>query len=210
MTTGAGTTSGASTTTTAARWTALAAVAAALSPAVLSAIGVTRTVAGVPGGMTSDHVVAVIGAVAAGVTLVLALLPGRQDRVLAGTAIATLAFVAPTVLTGALSPLGAVCQVLARALLIAVGIVVLRGSSDIARRLGWVVTIAAIIWFAGEMSLYAVVPFTQDQAVLTVLFTLPGVGATVAWLAAALLVLPTLVEPVGRGLQRLWASAEVR
>ncbi|WP_336697365.1 hypothetical protein [Curtobacterium sp. USHLN213] len=96
------------------------------------------------------------------------------------------------------------------AALVAFGVLTVRGLRGPQRVLGWVVTIAAALWFVVSVLTQTVPPPSTAQEVLAVVYAVPGVLQAVVFLAAAVLVAVPLLRPVGAGAGSLWSSAEVR
>lgn len=100
--------------------------------------------------------------------------------------------------------------VVAQGALVAFGVLTVRNEDGVQRAFGWVVTVAASLWFVTALLSNAVLLTALPQEALGITFSVPGLLQTVAYLAATVLVAVPLLRPVGRGANALWASAEVR
>lgn len=196
--------------TTSARWAALAAVVAALVPA-LGVVGVwaDQTIGGSWTYGPVARVLGVVGLLAGVVTAVLA--ARRGDRATLGFGLAAVALPLGVLVASVLHPVAAVLLLLARVLLVAFGVVVALRSAGARRVAGWSVTVGAGVWLLSEIGMDVLFRFwIPPQEALLPFFTVPQVGQFVGFVVAALLFVPPLVRPVGAGLRRLWATADVR
>ncbi|MFS2029105.1 MULTISPECIES: hypothetical protein [unclassified Curtobacterium] len=149
------------------------------------------------------------GTVVAGVcgaVVLVAALRSRDRRALA-FGVAVLAFALAWAVSG---PIAAALYWIARAALVAFGVLTVRGLRGPQRALGWIVTIAAALWFIAALLTQTVPPPSTAQAVLVVVYAIPSLLQAIAFLAAAVLVAVPLLRPVGTGVSSLWSSAEVR
>ena len=149
------------------------------------------------------------GTVVAGVcgaVVLVAALRSRDRRALA-FGVAVLAFALAWAVSG---PIAAALYWIARAALVAFGVLTVRGLRGPQRALGWIVTIAAALWFIAALLTQTVPPPSTTQAVLVVVYAIPSLLQAIAFLAAAVLVAVPLLRPVGAGAGSLWSSAEVR
>ncbi|PZE93372.1 hypothetical protein [Curtobacterium sp. MCBD17_008] len=187
------------------RLSALAAVVAALVPAVTVVIGWLDRMAAWP---TSSGL-GVVGLVAGAVTAVLA--ARRGDRATLGFGLAAVALPLGVLLPTALHPVATVLLLLARVLLLVFGVVLVVRSSGSRRTAGWFVTVGAGVWLLSEAVMNVLFRvWIPPQEALLPLFTVPQVGEFVGFAAAALVFVPPLVRPVGAGVRRLWDTADVR
>ncbi len=190
------------------RWIALAAVVAALAPALSGFAGLVTLTQWDPG-TVALRVGAVVGGLAAVVVGWVAW--RRSDRTTLGFALAALCFALSWVPLGALSfPVSTILSIASKALLIAFGVVVLRRSTGATRIAGWVIAVAAAVWLLGGPAIWLGTLPQATQTMLTVLFTTPAVAQIVAFLAAAALFVGPLVRPVRAGARYLWTTADVR
>lgn len=150
-------------------------------------------------------VATVVAGVCGAVVLVAAL--RSRDRRAVALGVAVLAFALAWAVPG---PIGDGLYWIARAALVAFGVLTVRGLRGPQRVLGWVVTIAAAVWFVVSVLTQTVPPPSTAQEVLAVVYAVPGVLQAIAFLAAAVLVAVPLLRPVGTGAGSLWSSAEVR
>lgn len=150
-------------------------------------------------------VATVVAGVCGAVVLVAAL--RSRDRRAVALGVAVLAFALAWAVSG---PIAAALYWIARAALVAFGVLTVRGLRGPQRVLGWVVTIAAALWFVASLLTQTVPPPSTAQEVLVVVYTIPSLLQAVAFLAAAVLVAVPLLRPVGAGAGSLWSSAEVR
>jgi hypothetical protein len=187
------------------RLSALAAVVAALVPAVTVVVGWVDRMAEWP---TSSGF-GVVGLVAGAVTAVLA--ARRGDRATLGFGIATVALPLGVLLPTVLHPVATVLLLLARVLLVVFGVVLVVRSSGPRRTAGWFVTVGAGVWLLSEAAMNVLLRvWIPPQEALLPLFTVPQVGEFVGFTAAVLVFVPPLVRPVGAGVRRLWDTADVR
>jgi hypothetical protein len=187
------------------RLSALAAVVAALVPAVTVVVGWLDRMAEWP---TSSGL-GVVGLVAGAVTAVLA--ARRGDRATLGFGIAAVALPLGVLLPTVLHPVATVLLLLARVLLVVFGVVLVVRSSGPRRTAGWFVTVGAGVWLLSEAAMNVLLRvWIPPQEALLPLFTVPQVGEFVGFTAAALVFVPPLVRPVGAGVRRLWDTADVR
>lgn len=216
--------------TTRDRLTALAAVVAALVPALAVVsdwlqfaldLQEDRYVVGF-------RTVLAVGIVAAALVAVRAL--RGQDRVLLGFALAVLTWSLAGFVPSSAWPVGTVLFIAARALLFVFGVLlVLRtraatapgaGTSTtstgpaggrVHRVAAWAVLVGAGVWLAWtvvEPVLFGL--WVPPQDALTGLFAIPQAGQFVAFVGAVLVFVPPLVRPVRDGARRLWETADVR
>lgn len=149
------------------------------------------------------------GTVVAGVcgaVVLVAALRSRDRRALA-FGVAVLAFALAWAVPG---PIASGLYWVARAALVAFGVLTVRGLRGPQRALGWIVTIAAAMWFIAALLTQTVPPPSTAQEVLVVVYAIPSLLQAIAFLAAAVLVAVPLLRPVGTGVSSLWSSAEVR
>ncbi|MFZ6990918.1 hypothetical protein ACO0E1_03415 [Curtobacterium sp. RRHDQ66] len=190
------------------RWIALAAVVAALAPALSGFAGLVTLTQWDPGTIAL-RVGAVVGGLAAVVVGWVAW--RRSDRTTLGFALAVLCFALSWVPLGALSfPVSTILSIASEALLIAFGVVVLRRSTGATRIAGWVIAVAAAVWLLGGLAIWLGTLPQATQTMLTILFTTPAVAQIVAFLAAAALFVGPLLRPVRAGARYLWTTADVR
>ncbi|WIB16457.1 hypothetical protein DEJ34_04795 [Curtobacterium sp. MCPF17_050] len=192
------------------RLSALAAVVAALVPAVTVVIGWLDRMAAWPTSSGLGVVgLGVVGLVAGAVTAVLA--ARRGDRATLGFGLAAVALPLGVLLPTALHPGATVLLLLARVLLLVFGVVLVVRSSGSRRTAGWFVTVGAGVWLLSEAVMNVLFRvWIPPQGALLPLFTVPQVGEFVGFAAAALVFVPPLVRPVGAGVRRLWDTADVR
>ncbi len=141
-----------------------------------------------------------------GVVVLVAALRAR-DRRAGAFGVAVLAFALAWFLPGALAT---ALYWVPPAALVAFGVLTVRGLRGPQRTFGWIVTIAAALWFVASLLTQTVPPPSTAQEVLVVVYAIPGLLQAVAFLAAAVLVAVPLLRVVGRGAGALWSSAEVR
>ena len=142
----------------------------------------------------------------AGAVVLVAAVRARDRRALA-FAVSVLAF---ALLWPAPGWATAVLVVVAQGALVAFGVLTIRNEDGVQRAFGWVVTVAASLWFVTALLSNTVLILAIGQEALGIVLAVPGLLQTVAYLAAAVLVAVPLLRPVGRGVNALWASAEVR
>jgi hypothetical protein len=190
------------------RWTALAAVVAALAPGLTGVVGLVL--------LTQWYleppvliVGAVIGGVAAAAVAVAAY--RRHDRVTLGFAVSVLCSALGWLpLGGASFAVSTILTLASQALAVAFGVMVARRGRGATRIGGWVIAVAAAVWLLGGFSLWFGTSPSASQGLVDVLVTLPAFAEAVAFLTAALLFVGPLVRPVGDGARYLWSTAEVR
>lgn len=187
---------------------ALAAVLAALGPALGGTAGLVTLTQWDPGTRSL-----VVGAVVAGLAAALVGVHAwrRSDRTTLGFALAALLYTLSWVPLGAASfPVSTILSTASQALLVTFGVVVARRSTAATRIAGGVVAVAAAVWLLGGLAVwFGTLPGTS-QAVLTALFAIPASGQVTAFLVAAVLFVGPLVRPVGDGVRSLWSTADVR
>lgn len=103
-----------------------------------------------------------------------------------------------------------VLLVVAQGALVAFGVLTVRNEDSVQRAFGWVVTVAASLWFVAALLSNTALVLATPQEALGIVLAVPGLLQTVAYLAATVLVAVPLLRPVGRGANALWVSAEVR
>lgn len=103
-----------------------------------------------------------------------------------------------------------VLLVVAQGALVAFGVLTVRNEDGVQRVFGWVVTVAASLWFVAALLSNTALILATPQEALGIVLAVPGLLQTVAYLAATVLVAVPLLRPVGRGANALWVSAEVR
>lgn len=103
-----------------------------------------------------------------------------------------------------------VLLVVAQGALVAFGVLTVRNEDGVQRAFGWVVTVAASLWFVAALLSNTVLILATPQEALGIVLAVPGLLQIVAYLAATVLVAVPLLRPVGRGANALWVSAEVR
>lgn len=103
-----------------------------------------------------------------------------------------------------------VLLVVAQGALVAFGVLTVRNEDSVQRAFGWVVTVAASLWFVAALLSNTALILATPQEALGIVLAVPGLLQTVAYLAATVLVAVPLLRPVGRGANALWVSAEVR
>lgn len=103
-----------------------------------------------------------------------------------------------------------VLLVVAQGGLVAFGVLTVRNEDGVQRAFGWVVTVAASLWFVAALLSNTALILATPQEALGIVLAVPGLLQTVAYLAATVLVAVPLLRPVGRGANALWVSAEVR
>lgn len=212
--------------TRAARWIALAAVVAALVPALSVIVGWLPFVVGWPDPSNPVlRALVVVGLLAALVVAVHAI--RRRDRVLLTFAIAAVAFPLASVLPRGVDPVATILFLVARVLLLVFGVLLVRraahpgadrtaaesetGSRRLQRTAGWAVMSGAGLWLGAELvEQLAFRVWMPPQEALFGLFAIPQVGQLVAFVAAAVCFAPPLLRPVGAGVRRLWDTADVR
>jgi hypothetical protein len=212
--------------TRATRWIALAAVLAALVPALSVIAGWLPFVVGWPD--PSDlglRALDVVGLLAALVVAVHAM--RRHDRDLLTFAIAAVAFPLASLLPRGVNPVATILFLVARVLLLVFGVLLVRrqarpgsdttasgsrtGSGRLPRTTGWLVVAGAGLWLGAELVEQLVFRvWMPPQEALFGLFAIPQVGQLVAFVAAAVFFAPPLLRPVGAGVRRLWDTADVR
>lgn len=146
-----------------------------------------------------------VGGLAAALVLVVAVRAG--DRRALAVAVSMLAFAVAWFVPG---PVGSALYFVAQAALVAFGLLTVWTTHGVQRVLGWIVTVAAALWFVAGVLTQTVVPPTTSQEFLVVVFSIPVLLQAVAYLAAAVLVAVPLLRTLGAGAGRLWDSAEVR
>jgi len=146
-----------------------------------------------------------VGGLAAALVLVVAVRAG--DRRALAVAVSMLAFAVAWFVPG---PVGSALYFVAQAALVAFGLLTVWTTDGVQRVLGWIVTVAAALWFVAGVLTQTVVPPTTSQEFLVVVFSIPVLLQAVAYLAAAVLVAVPLLRTLGAGAGRLWDSAEVR
>jgi len=147
----------------------------------------------------------VIGGLAGLVVLVAAV--RARDRRALSIAVSVLAF---ALAWGVPGPVGSALYFVAQAALVAFGLLTVWTARSAQRTLGWIVTVAAALWFAVGLLTRTVPPLSTSQEFLVVVYAIPGLLQAVAYLAAAVLVAVPLLRTLGAGAGRLWDSAEVR
>ena len=147
----------------------------------------------------------VVGGIA-GVVVLVAAVRARDRRALA-VAVSVLAFALAWSAPGSV---GSALAFVAEAALVAFGLLTVWTARGAQRVLGWVVTVAAALWFVVGLVTQTVPPLSTSQEFLVVVYAIPGVLQAVAYLAAAVLVAVPLLRAVGAGAGHLWDSAEVR
>lgn len=180
-----------------------AATVAALVFGVRGLVGSLPFAFGVPQSVLL--VATVIGGLA-GVVVLIAAVRARDRRALA-IAVSVLAF---ALAWGVPGPVGSALSFVAQAALVAFGLLTVRTARGAQRTLGWVVTVAAALWFVVGLLTQTVPPLSTSQEFLVVVYAIPGLLQAVAYLAAAVLVAVPLLRTLGAGAGRLWDSAEVR
>lgn len=103
-----------------------------------------------------------------------------------------------------------VLLVVAQGALVAFGVLTVRNEDGVQRAFGWVVTVAASLWFVAALLSNTALILATPQEALGIVLAVPGLLQAVAYLTATVLVAVPLLRPVGRGANALWASAEVR
>ncbi|MEJ8282663.1 hypothetical protein [Curtobacterium citreum] len=103
-----------------------------------------------------------------------------------------------------------VLLVVAQGALVAFGVLTVRNEESVQRAFGWVVTVAASLWFVAALLSNTALILATPQEALGIVLAVPGLLQTVAYLAATVLVAVPLLRPVGRGANALRVSAEVR
>ncbi|GGL09721.1 type IV secretory pathway VirB2 component (pilin) [Curtobacterium luteum] len=184
------------------RWIALAAVVAALAPALSGVL--QSTIVFVP--QTWLVAGSVLGALGAVVVLVAAWLTRAR---------ATVTFALATLLSAVSWPVpgivGSFVALVAIVLLLAFGVQVVRGSSGFRRVLGWVVAVGGVLLVVSHFALSWFAPLAAvSQAALDLVVLAPGVVQAVTYAAAAVLFLPPLLRPVRDAVRTLWSTADVR
>lgn len=153
--------------------------------------------------------VLVAGTVIAGVAAVVVLVAAVRARDRRALAIAVSAL-ALAVAWGVPGPVGSALFFVAQGALVAFGLLTVWTARGVQRTLGWVVTVAAAVWFVVGVLTQTVAPPSTSQELLVVVYSIPGLLQAVAYLAAAVLVAVPLLRTVGAGAGWLWDSAEVR
>ncbi|PZF61462.1 hypothetical protein DEJ33_16525 [Curtobacterium sp. MCPF17_047] len=214
--------------TTRDRLTALAAVVAALVPAIAVVASWPQVALTWPDQYSIGfRAVMAVGLAAAAVVTIEAL--RSHDHVLLAFALAALTYSVAGLVPGAAWPLGTVLFIAARVLLFVFGVrLVLRtrpstttdtttdttagaASGPLHRVAAWAVLVGAGIWLAWtvvEPVLFGFLMPPQDA--LSVLFAIPQTAQFVAFVGALLVFAPPLLRPVGDGARRLWETADVR
>ena len=184
------------------RWIALAAVVAALAPAVRGALESTIVFVP-PTWLVAGSVLGALGAV-----VVLAAGWRSRARATVTFALATLLYAVSWPVPGIV---GSFAALIAVVLLLAFGVQVVRGSSGFRRIFGWVVAVGGGLLVLAHFALSWFTPLAAvSQSALEVIVLAPGVVQAVAYGAAAVLFLPPLLRPVRDGAHALWSTAEVR
>ncbi|MFJ4221551.1 hypothetical protein [Curtobacterium luteum] len=184
------------------RWIALAAVVAALAPALSGVL--QSTIVFVP--QTWLVAGSVLGAVGALVVLVAAWL--SRARATVTFALATLLYAVSWPVPGIV---GSFVALVAIVLLLAFGVQVVRGSSGFRRVLGWVVAVGGSLLVLSHFALSWFAPLAAvSRTALDLIVLAPGVVQAVTYAAAAVLFLPPLLRPVRDGIRTLWSTADVR
>jgi hypothetical protein len=150
-------------------------------------------------------VATVLAGIAAAVVFVVAL--RVRDRRALAFAVSALAF---ALAWGVPGVVGSALYVVAQGALVAFGVLTVRAVRGPQRALGWIVTVAAALWFVTDLLAQTVVPPALSQEAIGVVYSVPTLVMAVAYLAAAVLVAVPLLRTVGAGAGALWASAEVR
>jgi hypothetical protein len=212
--------------TRAARWIALAAVVAALVPALSVVTDWLQFAVGWPDRTgVGMRTLVVVGLLAAAVVTAHAV--RQRDRVLLTVAVAALAFCVASVLPRGFDPVATILFLAAQVLLLVFGILLVRrsaapgpgetatgsgtGSGRLQRAAGWFVTVGAGLWIAADVVVQLVFRvWIPPQEAITAFIVVPEVGQLVGFVAAALLFAPPLLRPVGAGARRLWDTADVR
>ncbi|PZE38325.1 hypothetical protein [Curtobacterium sp. MCPF17_031] len=210
--------------TTRDRLTALAAVIAALVPALaVVASWLQLALAWPEQYAVGFRAVMGIGLVAAIVVTVRAL--RSRDDVLLAFALAVLAYALAGLVPSAVWAVGTVLFIAARVLLFVFGVLlVLRtrpsttadttagaASGPLHRVAAWAVLVGAAVWLAWTVVEPVLFGFWMPpQDALTTLFAVPLTGLFVACVGAELVFAPPLLRPVGDGARRLWETADVR
>lgn len=214
--------------TTRDRLTALAAVVAALVPAIAVVASWLQVALTWPDQYSIGfRAVMAVGLAAAAVVTMQAL--RSHDHVLLAFALAALMYSVAGLVPGAAWPLGTVLFIAARVLLFVFGVLlVLRtrssttadtatdttagaASGPLHRVAAWAVLVGAGIWLAWTVVEPVLFGFWMPpQDALTVLFAIPQTAQFVAFVGALLVFAPPLLRPVGDGARRLWETADVR
>lgn len=201
--------------TRAARWIALAAVVAALVPALSVVADWLQFAVGWPDRFGSGmRTLVVVGLLAAAVVTVDAL--RRHDHGVLSFGIAALAFGVASVLPRGFDPVATILFLVAQVLLLVFGILLVRltvgpDSGRLQRTAGRLVAVGAGLWIAADVAEQLVFRvWMPPQEALVGIFAIPQAGQFVGFLAAALLFAPPLLRPVGAGVRRLWDTADVR
>ncbi|PZE57325.1 hypothetical protein DEJ24_12215 [Curtobacterium sp. MCPF17_001] len=218
--------------TTRDRLTALAAVVAALVPAIAVVASWLQVALTWPDQYSIGfRTVMAVGLAAAAVVTIEAL--RNHDHVLLAFALAALTYSVAGLVPGAAWPLGTVLFIAARVLLFVFGVLlVLRtrpsttgdtttdttadttagaASGPLHRVAAWAVLVGAGIWLAWTVVEPVLFGFWMPpQDALTVLFAIPQTAQFVAFVGALLVFAPPLLRPVGHGARRLWETADVR
>lgn len=185
------------------RMVSAAATVAALVFGVRGLVGGLPFVFGLPRSVLLTATV--IGGLA-GVVVLIAAVRARDRRALA-IAVSVLAF---ALAWGVPGPVGSALYFVAQAALVAFGLLTVRTAHGAQRTLGWIVTVAAALWFVVGLLTRTVPPLSTSQEFLVVVYAIPGLLQAVAYLAAAVLVAVPLLRTLGARAGRLWDSAEVR
>ncbi|ROP64494.1 hypothetical protein EDF24_2228 [Curtobacterium sp. PhB130] len=190
------------------RWIALAAVVAALAPALGPVAGQVVLTQWDPGQPVLVGA-AVVGGLAAVVVAVSAW--RRGDRTSLGFALSALCSALSWAPLGPLSfPITTILLITSEALLITFGVMVLRRGTGASRVAGWVIAVGAFVWLFGGLAIWLGTLPGTPQSMLTVLFAIPAIGQFAAFVAAALLFVGPLLRPVRAGARYLWSTADVR
>jgi hypothetical protein len=214
--------------TTRDRPTALAAVVAALVPALaVVAAWLQLALTWQEQYTLGFRTVMVVGVLAAGLVAVRGL--RGHDHVLLAFALAALTYSLAGLVPGAVWGLGTVLFVAARVLFVVFGVLLVlhtstgpstsTGSSTstgatggrVHRVAAWAVLVGAGVWLAWtvvEPVFFGL--WMPPQDALTAVFAIPQTAQFVASVGAVLLFAPPLVRPVGDGARQLWETADVR
>ncbi|MGN6409070.1 MAG: hypothetical protein ACTHMH_12040 [Curtobacterium sp.] len=179
--------------------------AATVAALVFVLQGLADTAVLSPGSPGLRLVATVVAGVCGAVVLVAAV--RSRDRRAVAFGVAVLAFALAWALPGSLA---AALYWVARAALVGFGVLTVRDHRGPQRVLGWIVTIAAGLWFVTSLLTQTVPPPSTAQEVLVVVYAVPSVLQAVAFLAAAVLVAAPLLRTVGAGAGSLWSSADIR
>jgi hypothetical protein len=183
-------------------------VSAAATVAAL-VFGARGLLGGLPFAWDGPRAVLLVATVVAGAAAVLVLVAAvrARDRRALALAVSSLAF---ALAWGAPFPVGTALYFVAQAALVAFGVLTVRTARGVQRTLGWVVTVAAALWFVVGLVTQTVPPLSTSQEFLVVVYSIPGLLQAVAYLAAAVLAAAPLLRVVGAGAGRLWDTADVR